>query len=55
MRGDEKAKRARTELAREVSGASGLTAGLADALIDRVYVFPDGRVEPNWKVGVLST
>lgn len=50
MRGDEKAKHARTELAREVSGASGLTAGLVDALIDRVYVYPDNQVEIVWKV-----
>nr|WP_325259623.1 recombinase family protein [uncultured Oscillibacter sp.] len=50
MRGDEKAKHAKMELAREVSGASGLTAGLADALIDRVYVYPDNQVEIVWKM-----
>lgn len=49
-RGDEKTKRARTELARKVSGASGLTAGLADALIDRVYVYPNNQVEIVWKM-----
>lgn len=49
-RGDEKTKRARTELAREVSGASGLTTGLADALIDRVYVGPENQVEIIWKM-----
>ena len=49
-RGDEKTKRARIELAREVSGASDLTAGLADALIDRVYVGPENQVEIIWKM-----
>ncbi len=49
-RGDEKTKRARTELAREVSGASGLTAELADALIDRVYISPGNQVEIVWKM-----
>ena len=39
MQMDEKEKSARTELAREVVGAGGLTAGLADTLIDRVYVY----------------
>ena len=49
-RGDEKTNRARIELAREVSGASGLTAGLADALIDRMYVSPENQVEIVWKM-----
>ena len=30
--------------------ASGLTAGLADALIDRVYVYPNNQVEIVWKM-----
>jgi len=47
---DEKSKNARTELAREVVGAGGLTAGLANILIDRVYVYPDNRVEIIWKM-----
>ena len=46
----EKAKSARTELAREVVGAGGLTAGLADTLIDRVYVYPNNQVEIIWKM-----
>lgn len=49
-RGDEKTKRARIDLAQEVSVASGLTAGLADALIDRVYVSPENQVEIIWKI-----
>ena len=47
---DEKAKSARTELAREVVGAGSLTAGLADTLIDRVYVYPGNQVEIVWKM-----
>lgn len=43
-------KRARTELAQEVSEAGGLTAGLAEMLIDRVYVYPDNQVEIVWKM-----
>ena len=50
MQVEEKEKSVRTKLAREVSGAEGLTAGLADALIDRVYVYPGNRVEIVWKV-----
>ena len=50
MEMDEKAKSARTELAREVVGAGGLTAGLADTLIDRVYVYPNNQVEIIWKM-----
>ena len=47
---DEKEKNARTELAREVVGAGGLTAGLADTLIDRVYVYPGNQIEIVWKI-----
>lgn len=50
MEMDEKAKSARTELAREVIGAGGLTAGLADALIDRLYVYPGNQVKIVWKI-----
>ena len=50
MEMDEKTKSARTELAREVVGAGGLTAGLADTLIDRVYVYPNNQVEIVWKM-----
>ena len=41
---------AKTELVREVVGASGLTAELADILIDRVYVYPGSQVEIIWKI-----
>ena len=50
MEMDEESKNARTELAREVVGAGGLTAGLADTLIDRVYVYPNNQVEIVWKM-----
>ena len=50
MEMDEKTKSSRTELAREVIGAGGLTAGLADTLIDRVYVYPNNQVEIVWKM-----
>ena len=50
MEMDEKAKSARTELAREVVGAGGLMAGLSDTLIDRVYVYPNNQVEIVWKM-----
>lgn len=50
MEMDEKSKSARTELVREVVGAGGLTAGLADTLIDRVYVYPNHQVEIVWKM-----
>ena len=47
---DEQTKSAREKLAQEVAGASGLTAGLTDTLIDRVYVYPGNRVEIVWKI-----
>ncbi len=50
MQMDERAKSARMELAREITGASGLTAGLADTLIDRVYIYPGNQVEIVWKM-----
>ena len=54
MEMDEKAKRARAELAREVVGAGGMTAGLTDTLVDRVYVYPNNQVEITWKVKDFS-
>ena len=50
MEMDDKTKSARTKLAREVVGAGGLTAGLADTLIDRVYVYPNNQVKIVWKM-----
>lgn len=42
------------ELAREVVGAGGLTAGLADTLIDRVYVYPNNQEEIVWKMKIFA-
>lgn len=50
MQADEKTKSARNKLAQEVMGAGGLTAGLVDALIERVYVHPNCQVEIVWKM-----
>lgn len=50
MEMDEKSKNARTELAREVVGAGGLTVELADTLIGQVYVYPNKQVEIVWKM-----
>lgn len=47
---DEKTKSVRTKLAQEITSTSGLTAELADALIDRVYVHPGNQVEIVWKM-----
>jgi len=47
---DEQEKCARTELAQEAAGVGGLTSGLADALIDRVYIYPGNQVEIVWKI-----
>ncbi len=38
------------ELAEDISRANGLTAGLVDRLIDKVYIYPGNRVEIIWKV-----
>ena len=55
MQMDEQAKSTRTKLAQEIASASGLTAGLADALIDRVYVYPGNQVEIVWKMSDFCT
>lgn len=50
MQSDEKTKSTRAKLAREVVGTGGLTAGLADTLIDRVYVYPGNQLDIEWKM-----
>ena len=50
MQSDEKTKSTRAKLAREVVGTGGLTAELADTLIDRVYVYPGNQLDIEWKV-----
>lgn len=50
MQMSEKAKSAKIELAREITSADGLNAGLADVLIDRVYVHLGNQVDIIWKM-----
>lgn len=50
MQMDEQTKSARAKLAQEATEAGGLTVGLAETLIDRVYVYPGNRVEIVWKM-----
>lgn len=50
MRMGTETKAARKRLAQEVAGAGGLTAALADALIERVNVYPGNQVEIIWKM-----
>ena len=50
MRMDTETNAARKRLAQEVAGAGGLTASLADALIERVNVYPGNQVEIIWKM-----
>jgi len=47
---DSEAKCARKKLAREISDSCGLTQELADALIERVYIYPGNRIEVEWKI-----
>lgn len=47
---DAKAKNARLELAQEISAASGLSTSLADALIERVDIYPGNQVDIVWKM-----
>lgn len=49
-----RAEQDRGALLQKARDAGQLTVELADILIDRVYVYPGGRVEPAWKADVLS-
>ena len=49
------AKLQRQEIIQEISGADNLTDALADALIERVYVFPNDRIEIVYKVKNMFT
>ena len=40
----------RNQIVRELSAADGLTQGLANLLIDKVYVYPDRQIEISYKV-----
>lgn len=50
MRLGDESSAARKRLAQEVTGASGLTAALVDALIERVEVYPENHVRIIWKL-----
>lgn len=50
MKMDDEAKSARKQMAREIAETGGLTQELADALIDRVYIYPGNQVDIIWKV-----
>ena len=50
MRMGDESRAARKRLAQEVTGASGLTAALVDALIERVEVYPENQVRIIWKL-----
>ena len=50
MRLGDESSAARKRLAQEVTGASGLTAPLVDALIERVEVYPENQVRIIWKL-----
>ena len=50
MRLGDESKATRKKLAQEVTGASGLTAALVDALIERVEVYPENQVRIIWKL-----
>lgn len=50
MRMDADTKKASRKLAQEIVGAGGLTAGLADTLIERVYVYPGNQLDVEWKI-----
>jgi len=50
MKSDEETKKARHDLAQEISQSSGLTQELADTLIERVYVYPQNQIEIVWKI-----
>ena len=50
MRMGDESRAARKRLAQEVTGSSGLTAALVDALIERVEVYPENQVRIIWKL-----
>lgn len=49
MKMDGETKSTRRKLAQDITGAGGLTDGLADTLIDRIYIYPENQVEIIWK------
>lgn len=52
---NEKAKTAKIKAARENVDANGLTAGLCNALVERVYIYPGNRIRVIWKIKDFCT
>jgi len=52
---NEKAKTAKIKAAHETVNANGLTADLCNALIERVYIYPDNRISVIWKIKDFCT
>ena len=50
MQMDSDKKNSLHQTAWEVSAETGLTKALAEKLIDKVYIYPDNRVEISWKI-----
>ena len=47
---DADTKNASRKLAQEIIDTEGLTAGLVDTLIERVYVYPGNQLDIEWKI-----
>jgi len=47
---DNKTKQVRKKLAQKISDSRGLTQELADALVERVNIYPGNRIEVEWKI-----
>ncbi len=52
---DAQSKSQATEIAKAVQKENTLTQALADMLIDKVYVYPDNRIEVVWKIKDFCT
>ena len=50
MQMDADTKNASRKLAQEIIDTEGLTAGLVDTLIERVYVYPGNQLDIEWKI-----
>lgn len=50
MKMNEKSRKARRNLAKEITESAGLTSELVNALIERVYLYPDNQMEIIWKI-----
>ena len=50
MQMDEKIKKVRTNMARKISESDTLTVELADALFERIYVYPGNQLDIEWKI-----